>query len=107
GVTFPSIDVAVLDAGHDVFDEAALVQIAGRAGRSAQDTTGEIVYIHDGKNDATAEAVRMITLMNRRGRGIVSLIVFGVIKTSSRKLTGQMYFLPHGDLYYAGNVDKR
>src|SRR5699024_5940787 len=27
GVTFPSIDVAVLDAGHDVFDEAALVQI--------------------------------------------------------------------------------
>lgn len=72
GVTFPSIDVAVLDAGHDVFDEAALVQIAGRAGRSAQDPTGEVVFIHDGKTDAMVEAVRMITLMNRRGRGIVS-----------------------------------
>lgn len=30
GVTFPSVDVMVLDAGHTVFDEAALVQIAGR-----------------------------------------------------------------------------
>src|SRR5699024_2474293 len=72
GDTFPSIDVAVLDAGHDVFVEAALVQIAGRAGRSAQDPTGEVVFIHDGKTDAMVEAVRMITLMNRRGRGIVS-----------------------------------
>ncbi len=44
GVTFPAIDVAVLHAGHDVFDEAALVQIAGRAGRSPQDPTGEVLF---------------------------------------------------------------
>src|SRR5699024_1563318 len=29
GVTFPSIDVVVIQANHKVFDEAALVQIAG------------------------------------------------------------------------------
>ncbi|HEX6594293.1 MAG TPA: DEAD/DEAH box helicase family protein [Bacillota bacterium] len=67
GVTFPSIDVAVLDAGHDVFDEAALVQIAGRAGRSAQDPTGEVAFFHDGKTDAMVEAIRLITFMNKRG----------------------------------------
>src|SRR5699024_6926228 len=72
GVNFHSIDGSVLQPGYDVFDEAALVQIAGRAGRSAQDPTGEVVFIHDGKTDAMVEAVRMITLMNRRGRGIVS-----------------------------------
>ncbi|MDY0405082.1 helicase-related protein [Virgibacillus sp. 179-BFC.A HS] len=49
GVTFPSVDVAILDAGHDVFDEAALVQISGRAGRSAEDPTGEVIFFHGGK----------------------------------------------------------
>src|SRR5699024_11849618 len=49
GVTFPSVDVAILDAGHDVFDEAALVEMAGRGGRSADDRTGDGVFFHDGK----------------------------------------------------------
>ncbi|WP_077328061.1 DEAD/DEAH box helicase [Virgibacillus siamensis] len=67
GVTFPSVDVAVLDAGHTVFDEAALVQIAGRAGRSPDDPTGEVVFFHDGKTNAMAEAVQSIKKMNKRG----------------------------------------
>lgn len=67
GVTFPSVDVAILDAGHTVFDEAALVQIAGRAGRSPSDPTGEVVFFHDGKTEAMREAVRSITRMNKRG----------------------------------------
>ncbi|GGA67144.1 DNA/RNA helicase [Ornithinibacillus halotolerans] len=67
GVTFPSVDVIVLDAGHEVFDEAALVQIAGRAGRSADDPTGEIVFLHDGKTTAMVNAVRSIKQMNKRG----------------------------------------
>lgn len=67
GVTFPSVDVAVLDAGHDVFDEAALVQIAGRAGRNADDPTGEVVFFHDGKTEAMLEAVCSIKQMNKRG----------------------------------------
>lgn len=68
GVTFPAIDVAVLDAGHDVFDEAALVQIAGRAGRSPVDPTGEVVFFHDGKTSAMIRAVQSIKDMNKRGK---------------------------------------
>ncbi len=67
GVTFPSVDVAVLDSGHSVFDEAALVQIAGRAGRSPKDPTGEVVFFHDGKTEAMAESVQSIVKMNKRG----------------------------------------
>ncbi|MFD1038889.1 DEAD/DEAH box helicase [Virgibacillus byunsanensis] len=67
GVTFPSVDVVVLDAGHDVFDEAALVQIAGRAGRSPDDPTGEVLFIHDGKTESMVQAVRSIITMNKRG----------------------------------------
>ena len=67
GVTFPSVDVAILDAGHDVFDEAALVQIAGRAGRSADDPTGEVVFFHEGKTEAMVQAINSIKQMNKRG----------------------------------------
>ncbi len=67
GVTFPSVDVAVLHAGHAVFDEAALVQIAGRAGRSPDDPDGEVVFFHDGKTEAMVRAIDAITEMNRRG----------------------------------------
>lgn len=68
GVTFPSIDVAVLDAGHDVFDDASLVQIAGRAGRSPADPTGEVVFFHDGKTDAIVRSREEIVKMNKRSR---------------------------------------
>lgn len=66
GVTFPSVDVAVIDAGHDVFDEAALVQIAGRAGRSPDDPTGEVVFIHDGYTRAIKASILAIKQMNQR-----------------------------------------
>lgn len=67
GVTFPSVDVVILDAGHAVFDEAALVQIAGRAGRSPDDPTGEVLFFHDGKTDAMVQAIESIKQMNKRG----------------------------------------
>lgn len=67
GVTFPSVDVAILDAGHVVFDEAALVQIAGRAGRSGADPTGEVIFFHDGKTEAMLQAKHSIIVMNKRG----------------------------------------
>ncbi|WP_226037121.1 DEAD/DEAH box helicase [Aquibacillus saliphilus] len=68
GVTFPSVDVVVIDAGHVVFDEAALVQIAGRAGRSPNDPTGEVIFHHDGKTTAIVQAIKSIKKMNQRGR---------------------------------------
>ncbi|WP_394218428.1 DEAD/DEAH box helicase [Halobacillus trueperi] len=68
GVTFPSVDVYVIDAGHVVFDEAALVQIAGRAGRSPDDPTGEVIFYHIGKTDEMLDAVESIRYMNKLGR---------------------------------------
>jgi competence protein ComFA len=66
GVTFPSVDVAIIDAAHDVFDETALVQIAGRAGRSPTDPTGEVVFFHEGRSAAMDQAIQAIQDMNRR-----------------------------------------
>ncbi|WP_245711595.1 DEAD/DEAH box helicase [Gracilibacillus ureilyticus] len=67
GVTFPSIDVVILDAGHEVFDEAAIVQIAGRAGRSPEDPTGKVLLLHQGKTNAIVDAITQIKGMNRKG----------------------------------------
>jgi len=66
GVTFPSVDVVVLDAGHEVFDEAALVQIAGRAGRSPNDPDGHVLFFHDGRTEAMNGAIQLIKAMNKR-----------------------------------------
>ncbi|SEO58940.1 competence protein ComFA [Amphibacillus marinus] len=66
GVTFPAVDVVVLNADHRVFDQAALVQIAGRAGRSPKDPTGQVVFIHNGLTHAIKQAVSAIRTMNKR-----------------------------------------
>lgn len=68
GVTFPSVDVVILDAGHHVFDEAAIVQIAGRAGRSHADPTGDVFLIHQGLTEAIKQAIRHIESMNKRAK---------------------------------------
>lgn len=66
GVTFPAIDVVVIDAGHQVFDEAALIQIAGRAGRHPKDPSGEVLFIHHGKTRDMVRAIRLIQRMNKK-----------------------------------------
>lgn len=65
GVTFPSIDVLVIDSGHPVFDEAALIQIAGRAGRSASDPKGTVVFLYQTKTKAMVRTDQSIREMNR------------------------------------------
>ena len=67
GVTFPSVDVIILQADHDVFDEAALVQIVGRAGRSIDDPKGQVVFFHQGKTNAMVRARDLIEKMNKQG----------------------------------------
>lgn len=44
GVTFPKIDVCVLGADEDIFSSSALVQIAGRVGRSVDCPSGEVTF---------------------------------------------------------------
>lgn len=74
GVTVPNIDVAVLGAEQPIFTESALVQIAGRVGRSAQHPTGDVRFFHFGKTKAMVAAKRHIELMNNeaRKRGLIN-----------------------------------
>ncbi|SFB25351.1 MULTISPECIES: DEAD/DEAH box helicase [unclassified Bacillus (in: firmicutes)] len=73
GVTFANIDVAVVGAEDDVFTESALVQIAGRAGRSPQYPDGNVTFFHYGKTNAMEKAKRQILKMNREAltKGLV------------------------------------
>lgn len=64
GVTIPKSDVFILDADSPVFDSAALVQMAGRAGRSAQDPRGRVYFAAKEKTRSQAHAKRQIAEMN-------------------------------------------
>ena len=71
GVTFPGVDVCVINAHEEEFSREVLVQIAGRVGRTAECPTGEVVYFHNGKTKAMVQAVREIENLNQqalRGR---------------------------------------
>ncbi|MGE7761815.1 DEAD/DEAH box helicase [Peribacillus sp. NPDC097895] len=64
GVTIERLEVAVIGAEHDVFTESALVQIAGRVGRSKIHPTGTITFFHYGKSKAMVETINHIRMMN-------------------------------------------
>ncbi|HEY0827903.1 MAG TPA: helicase-related protein [Bacilli bacterium] len=68
GVTVPKTDVFVMDADSPMFDEAALVQMAGRAGRSSEDPVGWVYYAAFERTKSQTRAVRQITQMNRLAR---------------------------------------
>ncbi|MDO4902667.1 MAG: helicase-related protein [Limosilactobacillus sp.] len=68
GVTFPEIDVFVLGADDGVFSTAALVQIAGRAGRSASRPVGRVGFWIDAHSKVVNEAVRQVRYMNMKGK---------------------------------------
>ncbi|OPH54572.1 hypothetical protein BC351_31850 [Paenibacillus ferrarius] len=65
GVTVPKSDVFILDADSKLFDEAALVQMAGRAGRSKDDPAGKVYFAAKEITYSQKEAIRQIQQMNR------------------------------------------
>ena len=65
GVTFPCVDVIVLEANHRLFTRSALVQIGGRVGRSMERPTGDLLFFHDGTNIQIEKAINEIKAMNR------------------------------------------
>lgn len=73
GVTFENIDVLVIGSDDQIYTESALVQIAGRAGRSKDYPTGEVIYYHDGLTLEIKRAVKQIKNMNRiaKSRGLI------------------------------------
>lgn len=72
GVTFPAIDVLVLGADDEVFSTSALVQIAGRAGRSAQYPDGQVIFFVNALNRRIHEAQRQVAYLNQKGRKLLA-----------------------------------
>lgn len=75
GVTFPNLDVAILGSEDRIFTESALVQIAGRVGRSAQFPSGDITFFHFGKTEAMIKARNQIIAMNKEAleKGLIDV----------------------------------
>ncbi|MDP4098606.1 helicase-related protein [Paenibacillus sp. P96] len=64
GVTVPRSDVYILDANDTLFDEASLVQMAGRAGRSKDDPKGKVVFVSPEWTKGQKQAIAHIRSMN-------------------------------------------
>lgn len=65
GVTIPKSDVYILDAHSELFDEASLVQMAGRAGRSQGDPEGKVLFASPEWTQSQRGAIRQIRTMNK------------------------------------------
>jgi competence protein ComFA len=68
GVTVPRSDVFIFDADSDLFDEASLIQMAGRAGRSKDDPAGKVFLVSSEWTKSQKRAVSHIRRMNRIAR---------------------------------------
>lgn len=64
GVTVPKSDVYIVDADSNLFDEASLVQMAGRSGRSKDDPNGKVVFAAPSWTQSQRDAIRQIRMMN-------------------------------------------
>ncbi|QZA33208.1 helicase-related protein [Hydrogenibacillus sp. N12] len=65
GVTVAGSDVVVLDADARVFDAPTLIQIAGRAGRMAEDEAGAVAFFAAEETEGIRRAAGHIAAMNR------------------------------------------
>lgn len=65
GVTVPRSHVYICDAEAELFDEASLVQMAGRAGRSSDAPNGKVYFLSQQWSTAQKRAIKQIKSMNR------------------------------------------
>ena len=71
GVTFSEIDGGVIGADDDVSSSSALVQIAGRVGRSSNRPTGAVTFFISENSRNVKLAVKQIGYMNRLGKRLI------------------------------------
>ena len=65
GVTIRDLQVIVFFADHNIYDSAALIQIAGRAGRRKDAPEGEVVFFAKRNNREIQEAIDDIESNNK------------------------------------------
>lgn len=66
GITISGVNVIVIRADSPVFDASSLVQMAGRAGRTADCPTGRVLFAVASVTPDVKRAVDMIAFMNAR-----------------------------------------
>lgn len=64
GVTIPFCDVGVLGSDDPVFHTAALIQMAGRAGRKIQDPIGQVFFFPESVTNAQMKCIKQIKKWN-------------------------------------------
>lgn len=65
GVTVKNLQVIVFMADHKLYDEYALVQISGRAGRKIDAPTGKVIFLVDKENEQIKRCIETIKESNR------------------------------------------
>lgn len=71
GVTFPSVDVFVIQADSSIFNSAALVQISGRAGRSPLDPRGSVHFLVNNNTRSIKHCLRDLLFMNALAKELI------------------------------------
>ncbi len=64
GITIKSVNMIVYDASNGVFDEASLVQMAGRVGRSVDDPFGECIFLSQNRDEKIDNCINRIVRAN-------------------------------------------
>lgn len=65
GVTIKDLQVVVMNADSSIYDEYALIQIAGRVGRKYDAPEGEVVFYADKNTDSISNAINTIRTKNK------------------------------------------
>ena len=66
GITVKDLQVIVFKADHPIYDDASLIQIAGRAGRKKDAPEGEVVFIAERKTKYMERAISEINAANEK-----------------------------------------
>ncbi len=66
GVTVKNLQVIVFDASHPIYNQATLVQIAGRVGRKIDAKYGEVIFLGNEKTLEIENAIHEIERYNRK-----------------------------------------
>ncbi len=75
GITLPRVNVFVLYADRSqIFSEAVLMQIAGRAGRAADYPQGQVYFLAERRSREMVVARRRIQSLNRAARQIAATV---------------------------------
>lgn len=75
GVTLPHCQVCILGADDELYTRASLMQMSGRVGRSADQPTGALWWLHQGQSLAMRQAIQQLGALNQtaQARGLLRI----------------------------------